>query len=281
MNRPFFSTVHAIVVNAVAAASVACVGVGAVLVISGCPSAGPSASAPASPTADEVATPVQAEAPEVPEEPTEPEEEIVAGPTGPAPEGLVGEGEPAPALLDPEQATATAPERFRVAFETSRGRIVIEVDRSWAPRGADRFYNLVTSGFYDGAVFYRVVKGFMAQCGLSPAPRVNQVWARATIADDPRVLSNVRGTVTFAQDKADSRRTQFFINYADRNRYLDEQGFVPFGKVISGMNVAEALENKYGEQVMGNHEELYLEGNAFLNQRFPGLDYIERAQVLE
>jgi peptidyl-prolyl cis-trans isomerase A (cyclophilin A) len=190
-----------------------------------------------------------------------------------------------PALLDPKLASEEAPERFRARFETTRGVFVVEVERAWAPHGADRFYNLVRCGFYDGASFFRVIDGFVAQFGLSGDSRVNGAWSGATIPDDPRKESNRRGTITYAKvDAPDSRTTQVFVNLSDNTR-LDELGFAPFGRVVAGLDVVERLYAGYGDGPPGgkgpDQRAITTLGDQYLKREFPLLDAIERATVLE
>ena len=155
---------------------------------------------------------------------------------------------PAPA---PVEKKAAAPERppeaYRVNFDTSRGAFVVEVRREWAPRGADHFYDLVTTRFYDGARFYRVVRNFVAQFGIPADPNAGRLWSQATIPDDPVKLSNAKGTLTYAMRGPGTRTTQVFINLKDNSKALDKAGFAPFGKVVSGMDVVEGLYSAYGE----------------------------------
>jgi len=203
----------------------------------------------------------------------------------PEPPASVTSEAPAPALLDPSLAADRAPDAFRVKLETTEGDIVILVNRNWAPNGADRFYNLVKIGYYDDVAFYRVIKGFMAQCGFNPDPAVSSVWARATISDDPMTQANTRGMVTFAQPAMpNARTTQFFINFGD-NSYLEQHGsFSPFGKVISGMDVVDSLFSGYGEGAPRgrgpSQARIAREGNSYLRTDFPELDYIKRASIV-
>jgi peptidyl-prolyl cis-trans isomerase A (cyclophilin A) len=188
-------------------------------------------------------------------------------------------------LLDPSapEVNHTAPETFKVSLDTSRGEIVIEVRRAWSPNGADRFYNLVTNGYYDDCRFFRVMANFMAQIGMHGDPRINAVWSEANIPDDPVVESNKRGMVTFAKRRApNSRSTQIFINYKD-NSGLDDDGFSPFGKVVKGMDVVDALYSGYGDADEGgpSQGQIRSSGNAYLNAQFPKLDYVKKARVLE
>ena len=187
-------------------------------------------------------------------------------------------------LLNPATLNAQAPATYKVKFQTSKGDFVIEVTRAWAPNGADRFYNLVKNGYYDGARFFRVIKDFMVQFGINGDPAVNKVWQEARIPDDPVTQSNTRGMVSFATAGPNTRTTQVFINYADRNAGLDGQGFAPFGKVVEGMEVVDALYADYGEgapQGMGPDQgRSQSEGNAYLTKDFPNLDYIKKATIM-
>jgi peptidyl-prolyl cis-trans isomerase A (cyclophilin A) len=183
---------------------------------------------------------------------------------------------------DPAALNEKAPPVYKARFDTSKGVFVVEVHRDWAPNGADRFYNLVKNGIYDDTRFFRVVSGFMVQFGISGNPAVAAPWRTATIMDDPVRQSNKRGYITFATAGPDSRTSQVFINFADNSR-LDRQGFAPFGQVISGMDVVDALFNGYGEGApSGRGPEqgrIQREGNAYLNREFPKLDYIKKATI--
>ncbi len=176
-----------------------------------------------------------------------------------------------------------APATFRARFETSAGDFVVEVHRDWAPNGADRFYSLVKSGYYDGARFFRVLSGFMAQFGIHRDPKVSAVWRERRIPDDPVRQSNTRGMVSFATAGPNTRTTQAFINYRD-NGMLDGQGFAPFGRVVEGMEVVDRLYAGYGEgapQGRGPDQgRIQAEGNAYLEREFPKLDYVKRATVV-
>jgi peptidyl-prolyl cis-trans isomerase A (cyclophilin A) len=185
---------------------------------------------------------------------------------------------PPPALLHPAKLTATAPRDYDVVFTTTKGSFTITVHRQWAPRGADRFYNLVRARFYDGDEFFRVVKGFVVQFGISGYPAVSRAWQNATIKDDPVKASNARGTITFADAGPDTRTTQVFVNLGD-NASLDGQGFSPFGRVTSGMSVVAKLFAGYGEAVTNLQGQIATQGNSFLRRHFPKLDRVIRARV--
>lgn len=189
---------------------------------------------------------------------------------------------PPPGLLAPEKATAQAPKTFEARFATTQGDFAVEVRRDWAPRGADRFYNLVKLGYYDGAAFFRAIEGFMVQFGISGDPSVNAKWREARIPDDPQAgQSNRRGFLSFAMAGPDTRTTQLFINYGDNSR-LDKD-FRPFGKVVRGMEVVEKLYKGYGEGAPRgrgpDQTRLQTEGDAYLKKDFPKLDYIKTARI--
>jgi peptidyl-prolyl cis-trans isomerase A (cyclophilin A) len=192
--------------------------------------------------------------------------------------------DPRAALADPALARATAPGTYRVRFETTKGPFVVEVRRAWAPTGADRFYNLVRAGYYDDVAFFRVISNFMVQFGINGDPRVNAAWREARISDDPVKESNVRGMVTFATSGPDSRTTQVFINFKDNAR-LDGMGFAPFGKVVQGMAVVDALYSGYGEGAPSgagpDQGRVQGEGNVYLRSSFPRLDYVKTARVVK
>ena len=187
---------------------------------------------------------------------------------------------------EPKQAAAKqepAPAVFQVNLDTSKGPVVIEVHRDWAPHGADQFYSLVKTGFYDGDRFFRVLPRFVVQFGINGDPKTNQLWANANIPDDPVQEHNVRGTVTFANAGPNTRSTQLFINMKD-NRSLDSQGFAPIGKVTTGMDVVESLYSAYGELAPLGGEgpdssQIMVQGNDYLASRFPRLDYIKKATI--
>jgi homoserine O-acetyltransferase len=189
-------------------------------------------------------------------------------------------------LLQPEspEMNRRAPDKFLVRMQTTKGLIVIELHRAWAPNGVDRFYNLVAHGYYNDSPIFRVIAGKWAQFGINGDPQIAQAWAKRTIPDDPRVESNVRGAVAFAFKDPNGRTTQVFINLRDNSAAHDKEPFVPLGKVIEGMNVADALYSEYGEQSGGGirggkQDPLFKEGNKYLKTNYPQLDYIVKATI--
>ncbi|MGC9940767.1 MAG: peptidylprolyl isomerase [Verrucomicrobiota bacterium] len=189
-----------------------------------------------------------------------------------------------PGFVDPARLTATAPDTFKTLFVTSKGNFTIQVTRSLAPNGADRFYNLVQSGFFSDVEFFRVVPGFMCQFGIHGDPAVSARWRDANITDDPVKGSNTRGTITFATAGPNTRTTQLFINFGDNSGSLDGQGFAPFGKVIQGMDVVDKINGEYGDGAPygrgPDQGRIQGEGNTYLKKEFPDLDYIKSATIL-
>ena len=197
---------------------------------------------------------------------------------------------PAPShdlLLQPEHSewSKQAPERYIAEFETSRGNFAIQVERAWAPRGADRFYNLVRNGYYNDVRFHRVLPRYIVQWGLHGEPEVNRIWTALKIRDDsiPQASSNVRGTIGFAMTKPNDRGTQVYINLADNARN-DGQGLMPFGRVIEGMAVVDSLYDGYGPNSgngvrQGQQGPLVEGGNAYMDREFPKLDRLIRARI--
>ena len=185
-------------------------------------------------------------------------------------------------LASPASLRERAPAVYKAKFDTSKGAFVIEVNRDWAPIGADRFYNLVKHGFYDNVRFFRVISGFMVQFGINGDPNLSVQWREARIKDDPVKQSNRRGTITYAMAGPDTRTSQVFINFAD-NSNLDRSGFSPFGRVISGMNVVDALNAEYGEGAPRgsgpDQGRLQQEGNAYLAKSFPRMDFVKKATI--
>lgn len=178
-------------------------------------------------------------------------------------------------------AADAAPATFKVRFETSKGPIVIEAHRDWAPNGVDRFYQLVEQGYYDDVRFFRVVPGFVVQFGMHGDPGTNAKWVGQPLIDDPVKQSNKRGTVTFAKTgMPNSRTTQLFINLQD-NAMLDPQGFAPIGEIVEGMSVVDRLYSGYGGQPSEQQPRIAAEGNAFLNATYPKLDFVKTAKVVK
>jgi len=183
-------------------------------------------------------------------------------------------------LLDPSRADLKAPPTFKVEFQTTKGDFVVFCRRDLAPRGADRFFSLVTIGYYDGAAFYRVVPGFVVQWGINADPRITETWSRQRIQDDPVRAANLKGTLSFAMGGPNTRSTQVFINLRD-NRQLDGMGFAPFGEVVSGMDVVMSLDGRYGDRTLQDSERIARGGDKYLRRRWPGLDRIVKARILE
>ena len=182
---------------------------------------------------------------------------------------------------------APAPERFVVRLETTKGNIDIDCFRSWAPNGADRFYELVTSGYYNDTALFRVRPKVFVQFGINGNPTTAQSWRKRAIPDDPfqPAHSNVRGMVFFAWAVPNGRTTQVVISLRDNSAEYDREPFVPFGHVIQGMDVADALFDEYGEAAgggirAGKQDPVFEGGNDYLRKNFPKLDYIKSATIV-
>ncbi|MDH3735056.1 MAG: peptidylprolyl isomerase [Gemmatimonadota bacterium] len=232
--------------------------------------------------AAETEEPPAAEQPVAGEDPIEPAGEAAAPgadetPTGDAVNPLMNPADP--------EMNEMAPATFRVRLETSKGDVVLELHRAWAPNGVDRLYNLVRNGFYDGTRFFRVLDGFVAQFGINGEPSIQAGWRGANIPGDPVVEGNTRGRLTYAMGASpDTRSTQLFINYAD-NSSLDSMGFAALGEVVEGMDVVDALYSGYGEGAPrgGGPNQALIQGrgNEYLNAEFPDLDYIVKAEIID
>merc|ERR1711871_1241168 len=146
------------------------------------------------------------------------------------------------------QVSGTAPDTFLAEFDASalqggaKGKITVEVHKDWAPKGADRFFQLVQSGFFKNAGVFRVVPNFVVQFGINADPQIqaNYRGAAANIQDDPVKQSNKKGTIVFATSGPNTRTTQLFINLND-NTNLDTMGFSPFGRVVKGMENVQKI----------------------------------------
>jgi peptidyl-prolyl cis-trans isomerase A (cyclophilin A) len=188
-----------------------------------------------------------------------------------------------PSFADPAKLTEKAPDTFKAQFDTTKGKFTVEVTRSLAPNGADRFYNLVRSGYFTDIAFFRVIPGFMCQFGIHGDPAVSAKWRDANISDDAVKGSNTRGAITFATAGPNTRTTQLFINFGD-NSNLDGMGFSSFGKVVEGMDVVDKINGEYGEGAPRgrgpDQGRVQMEGNAFLKKEFPNLDYIKSATII-
>ncbi|MEX2530161.1 MAG: peptidylprolyl isomerase [Gemmatimonadota bacterium] len=191
-------------------------------------------------------------------------------------------------LLDPghPEWERTAPPVWHARFETTQGDFVVESVRENAPHGVDRFFNLVRLGYYDDVRFHRVSEGYIVQWGLHGDPEVNRIWTQATIPDDPKYGTNVRGTFAYAQaPEPENRTTQIYVNMGDNTRN-DGEPFAIFGRVVEGMEVLDSIYSGYGEESGGGVRQglqgpIIEGGNAYLDEEFPLLDAIIRARVID
>ena len=195
-----------------------------------------------------------------------------------------GPKEPAKKEPEKKREPVQAPAVYKVRMETTKGPIVVEVHRDWAPRGADHFYTLVTEKFYDSVKFHRVVRRFVAQFGINPDMKTDQLWRSLELVDDPVKQKNVRGTLTFAMRGPNTRTTQLFFNLTD-NSSLDKDGFAPLGKVIEGLDVMDQLAFVYGDMPPRGSgpdpKKIQTVGYSYLDREFPRLDSIKTAKVVD
>jgi cyclophilin family peptidyl-prolyl cis-trans isomerase len=190
------------------------------------------------------------------------------------------------ALKDPSHKlwSESAPDTFRVKFETSKGAFVIEATRDWSPRGVDRFYNLTRTGFFDDSRLFRIRANYIAQFGIAGDPVIAKTWQNQAFPDDPVKQSNLRGYVAYAMTGPNTRTTQIYINLKD-NTNLDAQGFSPIGKVVEVMDVVDGFYSEYGESSgggmrTGKQGKMFEEGNAYLDREFPRLDKLISAKIV-
>lgn len=189
-----------------------------------------------------------------------------------------------PRLLVPELTPEPAPEEFQVRFVTTKGTFLATFHRSWAPLGVDRFHHLVQIGFYRDIAFFRAIENFVVQFGVHGDPEINKLWAVASIADDPVKVPNREGTIAFATAGPNTRTTQLFINLKDNSQALDSLGFAPIGEVTEGWDVVKSIYTGYGEMHPRGKgprfQLLNLQGNRYLRQHFPEMDYLEKAELV-
>ena len=189
-------------------------------------------------------------------------------------------------LLNPDapEFKQPAPAMSTVRLDTSKGVVDIEVPRDWGPVGAERFVNLVRYGYYDDTRFFRVTTGRWVQFGINGDPAIAKAWRHRTLPDEPFKQSNVRGTVAFAFATPNGRTTQVFFNMRDNSATHDKEPFVPFGRVVRGMEVVDSFNAEYGEGpggIRAGKQDPYFEGgNAWLMKQFPRLDFIKTARLV-
>jgi cyclophilin family peptidyl-prolyl cis-trans isomerase len=186
-------------------------------------------------------------------------------------------------IASAQRAAPRSPPHWFATVETTKGRFVLEIDRDWAPLGADHFLELIRAGFYDDSRFTRVVPNFIVQFGVAGDSAKNARWSSVTIPDDSVKHSNVEGTFGFAMRGPNDRTTQVFISVVDNSR-LDAQGFAPLGRVVEGMDVVKAIYSGYGEKSgggvrAGHQAPLMNGGNAYVDREYPKLDKLIRITV--
>lgn len=141
-------------------------------------------------------------------------------------------------------AVAADDDKPQVVLETTLGPITLELDRAKAPISVENFLKYVDDGFYTNLIFHRVISDFMIQGG-GMDDQLREKPTRAPIKNESgNGLSNTRGTIAMARtNNPNSATAQFYINLFDKNQFLDNAGggYAVFGKVVSGMDVVDAI----------------------------------------
>lgn len=189
-------------------------------------------------------------------------------------------------LPDTSLLSQKAPDIFRAVFTTTKGDVTIEVYREWSPLGADRLYQLLKSDFYDKNCLFRVQKPYVVQFGIGDSREVNYYWDKKPLPDEPIRAKNLKGTISYARDGANSRTTQIFINLADNFKldtisYNGVRGFPPVARIISGFDVVEQFNGAYGFEPANHQDSAMVQGNAYWDRKFQGLDYVLSARIAD
>ena len=137
------------------------------------------------------------------------------------------------------------PAHPHIQFETTEGRIVLELDGRRAPATVGNFLRLIDSGYFDETIFHRVIAKFMIQGGGFTRDLKDKESGDTVFNESGNGLSNMRGTIAMARTSdPHSAQAQFFINVKDNAR-LDPQsdrwGYAVFGYVIEGMDVVDTI----------------------------------------
>lgn len=186
---------------------------------------------------------------------------------------------------DPDILKLNTPDTFQAVFTTTKGEFTIEAYRSWSPQGVDRLYQLIQCGFYDDNCLFRVQPEYVVQFGISNDSAQNYFWDKRPIPDEPVVVHNLKGVISYARDGANTRTTQLFINKKDNFKldtvdYNGLRGFPPIARIISGFEVVESFYSGYGFEPANHQDSVMVQGNAYLRGKFPELDYILQARIL-
>jgi len=189
-------------------------------------------------------------------------------------------------LPDQSMLMARAPERFKAVFRTTRGDFTIEVHRDWSPSGADRLYQLLSTGFYNDNGIFRVQTGYVIQFGISDDKKVNEFWDMKPIPDEPVLVRNLKGSISYARDGMNSRTVQLFINLKDNFKldtisYNGVRGFTPVANIVDNYETVEKLYPGYGFEPANHQDSIMEKGNAYLKKKFPEIDYIIEAKIIE
>jgi peptidyl-prolyl cis-trans isomerase A (cyclophilin A) len=178
-----------------------------------------------------------------------------------------------------------APDSFLVSFETTKGEFVVKAHRQWSPLGVDRLYELAAAGLHTGVPIFRVIPGKLVQFGLTGDSAIDAQWESRGIGDEPVLVKNERGRMSFARSGPATRSAQLFINLRNNSPRYDTTnaqgviGYPPIAEVVQGMNVLDSLEGKFGNAPSEYQDSISIRGIRWLDARFPGLDRITRIRL--
>ncbi len=149
-----------------------------------------------------------------------------------------------------------------ITLKTNLGDIKLKLDFEKAPITAENFKKYAQDGFYDGTIFHRVIKGFMAQGGGFSSGMAEKTTRESIQNEANNGLSNKRGTIAMARtNDPHSASAQFFINLSD-NDFLDHKnestsgwGYCVFGEVVEGMDIVDKMTSVATGR-MGFHDDV-------------------------
>lgn len=175
-----------------------------------------------------------------------------------------------------------------VECETTAGVFKMEFHQDWSPNGYDRAIKLFDAGFYDDTHFFRVIKNFLVQFGISYShDRVLSILANTPLQDDPQLNPPIpfdEGVISFAGKGPNSRTSHLFIAYGPVKSLGKEVWETPVGTVIEGMDTVRNLYSEYGDGPV--QREIHKRGQSYIRTVFPKLDRfihcsVEKDEVLE
>lgn len=188
--------------------------------------------------------------------------------------------------FDEKWTKEKAPEYFKARFETTQGNFDIEAKREWSPEGVDRLYQLIKHDFYTDIALFRVLPNWVTQFGIHNDSLLNKQWEKVVIKDEPVLQRNDSMSISFARDGKDSRTTQIYINMRTNHKldtihYNDVTGFPIIAKLTNGMETVHKFYSGYGGKIANEQDSIYNQGNSYLKNNYPKLDYIKKAYIIK